>query len=430
MDVSIFGLGYVGCVSAGCLANQGHNVVGVDINPRKVTAINQGETPVDEPGLDELIASGAREGRLTATTDAPEAIRKSRISFISVGTPPGSDGQLDTTNLYNVMDSIAQSIDSKDHHTVVVRSTVPPGTTRKLRSYLLEQIDSKNITFLSNPEFLREGSAIDDFYDPPYVVVGNFEDGDPEPLITLYEALSVDGNVHVVSPELAESLKLVNNTFHALKIVFANEIGSLASQYDMDGKKLMELVCADSKLNISPKYLEPGLPFGGACLPKDSQATAKLGDVAEIDLPLIDNIPVGNRTHFDRIISYIEDLNGMTVGIVGISFKHGTTDLRNSPALEISERLDKDTLMYTPGLELGSLVGANRDYIDQNYPDIKEQIVENQSEFLSRCDTLLFPNFGDYDQLVREIEDQIVVDPIGAVANHREQFVQYETVTW
>lgn len=430
MDISVFGLGYVGCVTAGCITDNGHNVVGVDVNPQKVKQLSEGEAPIDEPGLDRLVEKGVASGRLETTTDASKAVERTEVTFISVGTPPGSDGELDTTNLYNVMDSISASIESKEEHTIVIRSTVHPRTTERLRSYLSSRIDTCTVNFLVNPEFLREGTAIEDFYHPPYIIIGSFEGSNPEPLISLYDSLAVDGSIHVVDPEIAESLKLVNNTFHALKIVFANEIGSLASTYDIDGKELMKLVCDDTKLNISSEYMEPGLPFGGACLPKDCRATAKLGGQNQLETPLVKHVMEGNRAHYERVASKISDLEGEKVGILGISFKRGTTDIRNSPGLEVAKRLEKEISIYPTDVQVDSFVGAERDYLDQNHPDIGEHIVSDHTAFLRSSDIIFITNPGEYEHVVSEIEDQIVVDPVGALKQYRSEFYQYERISW
>lgn len=431
MRVSIFGLGYVGSVLAACLSRDGHSVTGVDVNPRKVSAVEEGRSPVDEPGVEQHLAAGVEAGRVRATTDASEAVAETGVSFLTVGTPPDDAGRLTTTNLYNVMDSVVPGLAGESEHTFVVRSTVPPRTTRNLRSYLRAELEEDaDVDFLVNPEFLREGAAIEDFYHPPYVVIGAFEDADPGPLLDLYESLDVQAECTVVRPELAESVKLVNNAFHALKICFANEVGSLASELGFDGKELMGLVQADTKLNASPAYLEPGFAFGGACLPKDSQAVASLGADAGVSVPLLATITESNRTHLARVRAAVDDLDAERVGIAGISFKSGTTDLRNSPGLRLARSMDADPVLYADDVAVSELVGSNRDYFDKTLPDAESRLVEDAGTFLDRVEAVVFANDGEFPELFPEIASKTVVDPVGAVRERADELDTYRPVTW
>lgn len=439
MRVSIFGLGYVGSVLTGCLARDGHSVTGVDVNPRKVSAVNDGRSPVDEPGVEGHVAPAVEEGRVRATTDASEAVAETDVSFLTVGTPPDERGQLTTTNLYNVMDSVVEGLEGNAEHTFVVRSTVPPRTTRNLRSYLRAELDREeddgenegaDVDFLVNPEFLREGTAMDDFYHPPYVVIGAFDESDPRPLLDLYESLDVQAAVEVVRPEVAESVKMVNNAFHALKICFANEVGSLASELGFDGKALMELVCADTKLNISPAYLEPGFAFGGACLPKDSKAVATLGEQEGLSVPLLRTIPESNEHHLDRVGRIVDDLDADPVGIAGISFKSGTSDMRNSPGLRLARSIDADPVLYADGVTVSELIGSNRDYFDKTLPDAESHLVEDHEAFLDGVEAVVFANDGDFPELFPEITSKVVVDPVGTVRDRADEFEEYRSVAW
>ena len=441
MRVSIFGLGYVGSVLAACLCRDGHEVVGVDLNPRKVAAVEEGRPPVEEPGVEERLAPGVEEGRVWATTDADEAVAETDVSFLAVGTPQDETGQLTTTNLYNVMDAAVPGLEGKADpesgevdHTFVVRSTVPPRTTRNLRSYLQSSLDERGISaevdFLVNPEFLREGTAIDDFYHPPYVVVGAFEESNPKLLLDLYESLDVQADIEVVRPELAESLKLVNNAFHALKICFANEVGSLASELGFDGKELMELVCADTKLNVSPAYLEPGFAYGGACLPKDTRALATLGEETGLSVPLLGTIPTSNEHHLNRVAEVVDDLDTRQIGIAGISFKSGTTDMRNSPGLRLARSMDSEPVLYAAGVEISELIGSNRDYFDKALPDAESHLIEDSEQFLDRADAVVFANDGSFPELFPRITSKPVVDPVGAVRERADEFEAYHSVTW
>jgi GDP-mannose 6-dehydrogenase len=430
MRISIFGLGYVGSVLAACLAEGGHEVVGVDLNPRKVEAINEGQSPVEEAGVEERLADGAAEGRVRATTDASAAVLDTELSVLTVGTPPDDSGRLSTTNLYNVLDSAFPALAEKSEHTFVVRSTVPPGTTRNLRAYVAEEFDGgTDVDLLVNPEFLREGSAIADFHDPPYVVVGAFDPGDAESLTSLYGSLEVDAEVSVVEPELAESLKLVNNAFHALKICFANEVGSVASALDVDGRQLMELVCADTKLNVSPTYLDPGFAFGGACLPKDSQALATLGAEADVSIPVLDTITESNDTHLERVRAVVDGLDADRVGVAGISFKSDTVDFRNSPGLRLARSLESEWTLYASDLDLHEVVGANRDYLDRAVPE-EDRFVSDPEEFLDRVDAVVFANDGDFPELFPAITEKTVVDPVGTLRDRRAEIPNYRRVSW
>jgi len=431
MRVSVFGLGYVGCVMTACLARNGHDVVGVDVNPEKVQRIDRGESPVDEPGVGEAIAEGAEAGCVVATTDAGEAVSKTDVSFLTVGTPLDDTGQLNTTNLYNVLDSAAPAIDRKGEHTVVVRSTVPPRTTRNLRSYLREKVgDDTNVDFAVNPEFIREGSAMSDFFDPPYVVVGSFADDDPGQVLDLYRTLDVDGEVRIVTPEQAESLKMVNNAFHALKICFANEIGSVVSAAGVDGKELMELVCADEKLNISDQYMEPGFAFGGSCLPKDTRAVATIAENAGVETPLISSIPESNDNHIERVRDLVESMDGDTVGIVGVAFKSNTADMRNSPGLRLASRVDGETLLYAGDLDPSAALGSNREYLDRVMPDIEDRLVSDPDAFLDSVDVVVFANDCSHPELTACLDDTPVCDPVGTVRELADAIDEYHAVSW
>ena len=430
MKVSIFGLGYVGCVTAGCLTDGGHTVYGVDINPQKVKQVNAGTPPVDEPGLGDLFEEATSEGRLQATTDAVEAAANTDISFVSVGTPLDETGKLSTTGLYNVMDSIVPAIEEKGEHTVVIRSTVPAGTARSLRDYLNAQLETGEANFVVNPEFLREGTALNDFYDPPYVVVGEFAGDDASAVYDLYDAFEIDASTEIVGPELAESVKMVNNAFHALKICFANEVSSIAANEGIDGTELMRLVAADRKLNISPTYLEPGFAFGGSCLPKDSRSIATLGSEIPAGTPLLGSITDSNDSHLERIAAAVEGLPGERVGIAGISFKSGTNDMRNSPGLRLAQLLGETPLLYSRSISPADAVGSNRDYMEKIFPDLESFLVNDPGEFLDRVDTIVFTNTREYDELVPGIEGKSVCDPVGTMAEHASEIDRYERAVW
>jgi len=431
MKVSVFGLGYVGCVMTACLAREGHDVVGVDVNPEKVQTVAEGESPIEEPGVDEAIAQGVSAGRIDATTDAGEAVQSSTISFLSVGTPLDDTGQLSTTNLYNVVDSMAGGIDENGEHTVVVRSTVPPSTTRSLREYLHSKVDGEtSVSVAVNPEFLREGSAVEDFFDPPYVVVGSFDGDDADELVSLYRTLGLEADLRLVEPESAEALKMVNNAFHALKICFANEVGSLASATGIEGRELLDLVQSDTKLNVSAQYLDPGFAFGGSCLPKDSKAIATIAADSGVSAPLLDSIPESNDTHIERVRERVESIGGSTVGIVGLAFKSDTADMRNSPGLRLARQLDDEVLFYADGIDPSEAVGSNRDYLDRTMPDLTDRLVDDADEFLDRADVVVFANDCKRPEVTTRIDDTPVCDPVGTVSELADEVPEYHSVSW
>lgn len=430
MHVSVYGLGYVGCVLTACLADHGHHVTGVDINPQKVRTVNDGRSPVEEAGVEPRIEAGVEAGRVTATTDAETAVANSDLSFVTVGTPLDDTGQLNTTNIYNVLDAMSGAL-REGEHTIVLRSTVPPQTTRNLRDYLGETLDgTASVNVVVNPEFLREGTALDDFYDPPYVVLGTFPEDDASAVRDLYASMGLDDCVTEVRPEVAEALKMANNAFHALKICYANEVGSVASAAGVDGKELLGLVCADRKLNISPKYLEPGFAFGGSCLPKDTRAIATLGETRDVETPLLSNITTSNDTHLRRVSDHVNDLACSTIGVVGLSFKSGTADMRNSPGLRLVQQLEDDVVLYAGGLDPAAAIGSNRDYLDRTFPDIESYLIGDADEFLDAADVVVFTNDGDHGTVVDGIDRQVVVDPVGAVRDRADQFAEYHSVTW
>lgn len=430
MNISIFGLGYVGCITSGCLANNGHNVVGVDINDTKVEQINQGKCPVEEEGLPAMIARAVEAGRLSATTKGSTAVLESEVSFISVGTPL-DDSRISMSNLYSVMDSIKRGIEDKSKHTIVIRSTVLPGTCDNLRTYLSEKIDdSSDVEFIVNPEFLREGCAIDDFHNPPYIILGGRSSPAMKRIGSIYRDIGIEADIHYVGEREAEMLKIANNTFHALKISFANEIGSIASKYDVDGKALMDLVCEDTKLNISDSYLEPGMAFGGSCLPKDSQTLGGLAEKKDVYAPVIGNIGRSNTQHLNRIAEEAKVSTGNSVGIIGLSFKKGTNDMRNSPALRLIEYLSRRQInIYDKNVDLDKTIGSNREYIDYILNEYEPKVFSNPIDFLESSEILIFTKNDEYPEILANLGSQTVIDPVGVIS-HEDVVEEYRTVSW
>ena len=369
MRVSVFGLGYVCCVSAASLAGDGHNVVGVDVNADKVATINAGHSPIVEPGLDELLGRCASEGRLRATTDTEDAIGSSDVSLLCVGTPSRKNGSLDLKYLEKVCAEVGRALSVKNaYHVVVVRSTVLPGTTHRVVIPALERTSGKKygdgFGVSVNPEFLREGTALKDFRKPPLTLVGHNHAADASGTIALYQ--SIDAPLISTSIRVAEMMKYTSNTWHALKVVFANEIGNLCKKLDVDSHEVMDIFCRDEKLNLSPYYLKPGFAFGGSCLPKDVRALQYRAKELDVEMPLISQILPSNRAQIQLALDQILDTGKKNVGILGFSFKAGTDDLRESPIVILAEALlgkGVSLKIYDRNVSMAKLVGANKEYI-------------------------------------------------------------------
>lgn len=394
MNLSIFGLGYVGSVSAVGLARLGHDVIGVDVVPEKVAMMNEGEPPVAEPGLKEALAEVRADGMIRATTDSSEAVLDSDVSLICVGTPSAADGGLDPSALVRVARTIAAAVREKGRkHTVVVRSTTPPGTIDMHVVPALEDAAGGELPdgmeVLVNPEFLREGQALSDFFAPPLIVVG----GKPEVAqrySRIYESL--DAPVRITGRKEAEALKLVCNAFHALKITFANEVGNVLAEAGVDAGEVMNLFCEDTVLNISPKYLKPGFAFGGSCLPKDLRALVGLADQHHVRVPVIEHITDSNELQIQRAFRYIRNLGKRRVGLLGLAFKPNTDDLRESPYLSLAEILrgkGYEVAIYDPNLKVNELMGSNLEYLESTLPHVGEMLRDSPEEVARQCDALI-----------------------------------------
>ncbi len=376
MKISIFGLGYVGAVSLACLARDGHQVIGVDIDPDKLTLIREGRTPVVEEGMVDLMASAAASGRVSVTNDVGAAIQSSDLSFICVGTPSAANGSQDQGALIRVTRAIGAALRAKSSpHLVAYRSTVVPGTVEETLCSILESESGKRagegFDVVFQPEFLREGSSIRDYDNPSFTIVGSRTPQAAEPIRALFGHLP--GNFFTTSIRAAETIKYCCNNFHALKITFANETARLCEALGVDAFEVMDLMCRDTRLNISPAYLKPGFAFGGSCLPKDLRATGYLAKMSDIDLPLHASILASNRIHLDHAISKVLASGCRRIGMLGLSFKTGTDDLRESPLVSMAEHLIGKGLslkVYDPDVHLSQLLGANRRYIEDHLPHI------------------------------------------------------------
>jgi GDP-mannose 6-dehydrogenase len=437
MKISIFGLGYVGTTSAACLAEKGHDIIGVDPNQTKVNLINQGKTPIIEKGLNELIQKHVAAGKLKALTSLEKAIADSVLSFICVGTPSQTNGNLDLKYVRRVCETIGVELKKKDHyHTIVVRSTVMPGTMRDVVIPTLEEYSAKkagqDFGVCFNPEFLREGTAIDDFFQPPKTVIGSVDKRGQELLSGLFADLEAP-MIHTAL-ELAEMVKYVDNIWHALKVAFGNEVGSLAKVLGIDGQALMQIFLQDKKLNISPAYLNPGFAFGGSCLPKDLRALVYKSRRVDLDLPIINAILPSNRCHIERGLSLITEKGNKKVGILGFSFKAGTDDLRESPVVELIERLigkGYDIRLFDENVQMASLMGANRDYILNHIPHISKLMVPNIEDVLTHADTILVGNDSpEFKNITKRLNrNQVLVDFVRITASASDGDA-YDGICW
>jgi GDP-mannose 6-dehydrogenase len=395
MRVSVFGLGYVGCVSAACLASRGHRVVGVDVNPVKVDLVGAGKAPVVEERIGELTARVVRDGALRATTDVVAAVAGSDVSLVCVGTPSAPNGSLSTAYLERVAEQIGDALAGCDHrHTVVFRSTMLPGTCLDLLVPILEKSSGRtagvDFGVAVNPEFLREGSSVRDFFAPPKTVIGELDAASGDAVAALYAGLP--GAVFRVPIPVAEMTKYADNAFHGVKIGFANELGAICRALGVDSHRVMEVFLADRKLNISPAYLRPGFAFGGSCLPKDLRGLVHAAHRADVSVPLLAHVLPSNEEHLRRAFELVARTGKRRVGLFGLSFKPGTDDLRESPLVELAERLlgkGYDLRIYDANVSMSRLLGANRDYIEGRLPHLGQLLAGSVQEVLAHAEVCL-----------------------------------------
>jgi GDP-mannose 6-dehydrogenase len=436
MKVSIFGMGYVGAVTSGCLVRDGHTVIGVDPNERKLDFIRQGKAPILEEGVEDLMREAADSGRLTVTDSCEEAVAQSDLSLVCVGTPSAPDGSLGLMYVTKVCEEIGQAIAKKDgKHTVVIRSTVVPGTTLKVLKPILEEHAGgkagEKFGLAMNPEFLREGTSIKDFYAPPYTVVGTDDEDVFKQVCDLYSK-SGGAELRCTIPA-AESIKYACNLFHATKITFANEVGTVCKAAGVDSREVMEIVCQDTKLNISDKYMKPGFAFGGSCLPKDMRAFSSVGRANNTPVAMFDAILDSNQDQINRAAERIMALGSRQIAMIGVSFKEGTDDLRESPLITLAEILigkGYDLAIYDPNVEYASLFGSNKRFIEQALPHLKRALVSAEVA-LKHGKTVVFGhNHEVYKPLISDIrEDQDVFDLVG-MCGPDEVKGSYEGLYW
>ena len=397
MNISIFGLGYVGCVSIGCLAKNGHHVIGVDVSQIKVDQINAGKATIIEKDIDHIIADQRAKGNIEATTDSKEAILKTDISIVAVGTPSSDKGHLNLDFIFKVAEIAGLGIKEKnDFHIIAIRSTIMPGTCDKFAT-IVEEVSGKkrniNFAIVDNPEFLREGTAVEDYYNPPLTLIGSDNNEAAETVASLYRQLP--GEVIITDLKIAEIMKYVNNTFHALKISFGNEIGNICSEMGIDSHKVMEIFCKDKQLNISPYYFKPGFAFGGSCLPKDLKGLQTLAHDLYVNVPVIDSINKSNELQISRAVEIIQHTKKKRIGFLGLSFKAGTDDLRNSPAVAVVETLlgkGYSVKIYDKNIHISNLTGTNKVYIDFHIPHLSKLMVSDINDLTKDVDVIVINN--------------------------------------
>ncbi len=435
MDISIFGLGYVGCVGAACLAGLGHKVTGVDISQSKVDLINSGRPTIIEKDIEQLCYEGYTSGRLRATTDVKTAVTASDISFIAVGTPSTREGHLNLNYIYTVARQIGEALrDKNTFHVIAIRSTVFPGTNRRVGEIIAEasgKTRNTDFAIVSNPEFLREGTSVHDFLNPPLTLVGS----DSERATDMFRELYKDIPADFIETDIrvAEIMKYVNNTFHALKIVFGNEVGNICKALDIDSHKVMEIFCRDRQLNISPYYFKPGFAYGGSCLPKDTKALRTLARDHYIDVPVIDHIEKSNELQKANAVKLIMQQGRRNIGILGLSFKAGTDDLRCSPIVDVVETLlgkGFNISIYDKNVKVSELTGTNREFIMAKIPHLQHFVSDNLDNVADASDVLVVTNNEpEFRDILTRYPGKIIVDLVRAWKDVDYNGI-YEGLSW
>jgi len=438
MRISVFGLGYVGAVSGACLAELGHEVVGVDVDAFKVETINNGQSPIVEELINEVITTAVDQGRLRATTDAAEAVAATDMSLVCVGTPSTDAGGLDASYVQRVAGEIGAALKRKDgYHLVVVRSTVLPGTVEEIVAPTLAKASGKKLGkgfgVCFHPEFLREGSSVKDFRDPPKIVIGSSDAKAADMLAGLYEGFTAP--LFVTSIRAAEMVKYADNAFHALKVVFGNEVGALCKALGIDSHEVMRIFCQDRKLNISPSYLMPGFAYGGSCLPKDLRALLHMARSHNLELPVLTNVPKSNEAHLARALNLITGLGKRSIAVLGLSFKPGTDDLRESPLVELVERLLGKGCrihIYDENVSISRLRGGNQAYIQAKLPHISQVLVEDLEAAIREAEVVIVgtpdPRFAQ--ALATHGRGKVVVDLVRLFQDERPPEAEYHGVCW
>lgn len=434
--ISVFGLGYVGCVSAACFAREGHEVVGVDVSTAKVDLVNAGRSTIVEEGIAELVLEMHQVGRLRATTSVSDAIAATSISLVAVGTPSRPNGSIDLRYIERVAEQIGAALSQKSaFHTVVIRSTVMPATIHETVIPAIERTSMKRhgegFAVCSNPEFLREGTSIKDFYDPPFTLVGSDDPRFAEPVLELYAGVAAPK--HVVEVRVAEMVKYACNCFHGVKVGFANEIGSLCKALKVDSHAVMRLFCEDRKLNISPAYLRPGFAFGGSCLPKDLRAVVHRGRIEDVSMPLLEGLLESNRDHIDRAFRMISASGQRRLAVIGLAFKSGTDDLRESPMVTLMEMLlgrGFEVRVYDAHVSASGVLGANREYVEREIPHIWQLMVPTIEDALDAADVIVVGNStAELKTVESQLRGKFVID-LARAFDVSSRPPQYEGICW
>lgn len=428
MKISVFGLGYVGCISAACLAKNGHTVIGIDINPVKVDMINRGKSPIVEKDIDEIVRKTVKSGNLSAISDWNEAGHQTDVALICVATPSESNGSIDLKYIKRVCEHIGAGIKYKqEYFVVVVRSTVLPGTIENAVIPVLELASRKKVGkdfgVCMNPEFMREGSSVYDFYNPPKIIVGEYDNKTGNVVEEIYKGIHAP--LIRTDIKVAEMIKYADNTFHALKVSFANEIGNICKKLGIDSHKVMDMFCMDKKLNLSPYYLKPGFAFGGSCLPKDLRAITYKAKMEDVDTPVLSNILRSNRRQIQLVIDKLLEYKRKRLGFLGLSFKGGTDDLRGSPIVEVIETMlgkGFKIYIYDKYVSLSRLMGANKEYIEKEIPHISSLMCSSIEELLEKADVIIIGNKDSgFKQVVERLRDnQVVIDLVRIVKDEKE----------
>jgi GDP-mannose 6-dehydrogenase len=440
MKVSVFGLGYVGCVTAACFARDGHTVLGVDVSPAKVAEINAGRAPFFEPGLDALTKAGVAAGRLSATGSAADAVNATDVALICVGTPSLPDGAQNLDYVRRVCQEIGESLGKREagrFFTVIVRSTLLPGIFEEVILPVLEKASGKkagvDFGLVQNPEFLREGTSIADFDNPPFTVIGELNATSGDEAARLYANLNAP--LFRVTPGAAAMVKYACNAFHAVKVSFANEIGNLCKSAGVDSHDVMKVFIEDTKLNLSSYYLKPGFAFGGSCLPKDIRALQAVARLNGLDVPVLDGTLESNRRQVEMAAGRILRTGAGTVGLLGLTFKAGTDDLRESPQVELAASLiarGRSLLIYDPNVQLSHIVGLNREYLQSRIPRIAEILCPSPDRLIAECGVLVVGNkTPEYQAALENTRpEQTVVDLVRLVQDPAALNAAYDGLCW
>jgi GDP-mannose 6-dehydrogenase len=438
MKIAVFGLGYVGCVTGACLAKMGHTVVGVDVSRAKVRLVDAGHSPVQEKGLEALVARMVAAGRLRATLDPAEALDRAAVSLVTVGTPSRRNGSVNLDHVAAALTGIGRAlVAARRYHVVVVRSTIPPGTTENLVIPTLERASrrkaGRDFGVAFHPEFLREGSSLHDFFHPSKTVLGARDPRSLRPLLDLWKGIPAP--LFLTSFRTAEIVKYADNAFHALKVSFANEIGALAKTFGIDGREVMRIFAADTKLNISPLYLRPGFAFGGPCLPKDVRALGRLARQARLHLPLIENVLPSNARHLRRGVDLVLAAKKKKVGVLGLVFKADTDDLRESPACALVKELlaaRRRVQVYDPRVRLENLLGANRAFVQKELPGLPGMLTASLQDLIRRNDVIVLAgSHPDFTAAAAKLpKNKVLIDLVGLADDVPTLHPRYQGLAW